>query len=307
MQGSSAMRSPAIAAGLMVMAGACFAAVNVAIQTATMKLGMPSSSVVFWQYAAALLCALPWLVRRGLLSLATRQPHLHLMRVVLAVGGVQLWGAGLAHVPIWQAIALVMTSPFFVIIGAYLVLRERIGVARWTATAIGFGGAMIILEPWSESFHLTALLPLSAAALWAGASLLTKRLTASEPADTVTIYLLVLLTPANLALATIDGLVMPHGYALLAIGAAGIFTVAANYCLTLAYARADAAYIQPFDHLKLPLNVLFGWLAFHYAPNDYFWLGALTIVIASLYVMHDERTRASLEDLVEPPDARAVR
>ncbi len=46
MQGSSAMRSPAIAAGLMVMAGACFAAVNVAIQTSTMKLGMPSSSVV---------------------------------------------------------------------------------------------------------------------------------------------------------------------------------------------------------------------------------------------------------------------
>ncbi|MEP0236290.1 DMT family transporter [Roseibium sp.] len=298
------LRMPLIAAGLMVAAGASFAAVNVAIQTATMKLGMPSSSVVFWQYAAALACALPWLVRRGLSGLATRQPGLHLLRVVLAVAGVQLWGAGLASVPIWQAIALVMTSPFFVVIGAWLLLGERIGFARWAATLLGFAGAMIILEPWSDRFQLAALLPLAAAAFWAGASLLTKKLTAFEPADTVTIYLLLLLTPVNFGLALAEGFVMPQGIGILAIAAAGVLTVTANYCLTLAYSRSDAAFIQPFDHLKLPLNVFFGWLAFQYAPSGPFWLGALTIVGASLYVMHDEKSRAS-ERQTATEEARA--
>ncbi len=306
MTGLNGMKVPLIAAGLMVLAGASFAAVNVAIQTATMTLGMPSSSVVFWQYAAALLCALPWLFRRGLTGLATRRPGMHILRIALAVAGVQLWGAGLAVVPIWQAIALVMTSPFFVVLGAWLLLGEKVGFVRWAATAMGFAGAMIILEPWSEAFQAGALLPLAAAAFWAGASLMTKKLTAFEPAETVTVYLLLLLTPVNFLLASAEGFVLPQGVEILAIAAAGIFTVTANYCLTLAYSRADAAYIQPFDHLKLPLNLLFGWLAFHYAPSGPFWIGALMIICASLYVMHDERARAveKLSDEEAPAGAR---
>lgn len=306
MTGRNQSQTPILAAGLMVLAGASFAAVNVAIQTATMKFGMPSASAVFWQYAAAFACALPWLFRRGIGSMATAHPGLHALRIVFAVGGVQLWGAGLAAVPIWQAIALVMTSPFFVIIGAWLLLGERVGLARWGATIGGFGGAMLILEPWSDSFQFTALLPLGAACLWAGASLLTKRLTAFEPADTVTIYLLLLLTPVNLGLAVFDGFAFPEGNGIWVIAAAGVFTVAANYCLTLAYSRADAAYVQPFDHLKLPLNVLFGWLAFQYAPNDLFWLGALMIVSASFYIMRDERNRLRRADAGDPaPAARS--
>ncbi len=70
-------------------------------------------------------------------------------------------GTGLATVPIWQAIALVMTSPFFIIIGARLFLGETVGRDRWLATLTGFIGAMIILQPWSDSFTLAALLPCS--------------------------------------------------------------------------------------------------------------------------------------------------
>lgn len=280
------------AAGLMVTAGACFALVNTGLQAATMKLGMPSASAVFWQYAVAMACALPWLARKGLKAVTTRRPGLHALRVILAVVGVQFWGAGLASVPIWQAIALVMTSPFFVIIGARLWLREEVGLARWTATILGFAGAMVILEPWADGFRPEILLPVAAAAFWGGASLVTKKLTESEPADTVTLYLIVLLTPINFAFAAFEGFSIPTGAALAAITAAGLFTVAANYALTLAYSKADAAFVQPFDHLKLPLNILAGWLAFSYAPNGPFWLGALMIVGASLHVMRDEQQRS---------------
>lgn len=287
---------PVIAAALMVLAGASFAAVNVALQTATMKLGMPSSSVVFWQYAAALLCGLPWLLRQGLKAMATSQLFLHVLRIVFAVVGVQLWGAGLAKVEIWQAIALVMSSPFFVILGARVFLKEHVGVARLGATAFGFAGVAVILEPWAQGWQAAALLPLGAAAFWGAASLLTKRLSVREKPETVTAYLLALLTPVNLVFAMSEGFVFPQsslGYA--AIVGAGLFTVIANYCLTLAYHKVDAAYVQPFDHLKLPLNVAFGFLAFGFAPSGAFWPGALMIVAASLYVMHDERKRQDMQ------------
>lgn len=289
---------PLLAALAMIGAGASFALVNGALQASTMQLGVPSTTAAFWQYALGLLVALPWVLRRGVSALRTQQLGWHLLRAALAVIGIQLWVAGLARVEIWQAIALVMTSPFFVIIGAKIFLKERVGLVRWLATIAGFSGGMVILEPWTEAFNWAAILPVAAAAFWAGTSLVTKKLTATEQADSITVYLLLLLTPVNALLALGDGGIVPSSSALWFLVGAGVLTVVANYLLTLAYQKADAAFVQPFDHLKLPLNIAVGFLAFGFAPTGAFWPGALVIVGASLLVMLDEQKRASLQKQV---------
>lgn len=289
---------PLLAALAMIGAGASFALVNGALQASTMQLGVPSTTAAFWQYALGLLVALPWVLRRGVSALRTQQLGWHLLRAALAVIGIQLWVAGLARVEIWQAIALVMTSPFFVIIGAKIFLKERVGLVRWLATIAGFSGGMVILEPWTEAFNWAAILPVGAAAFWAGTSLVTKKLTATEQADSITVYLLLLLTPVNALLALGDGGIVPSSSALWLLVGAGVLTVVANYLLTLAYQKADAAFVQPFDHLKLPLNIAVGFLAFGFAPTGAFWPGALVIVGASLLVMLDEQKRASLQKQV---------
>src|SRR5690606_37684050 len=125
---------------------------NVALQWATMTAGAAPAAAAFWQYLIALGLTLPLILQGG--ALRTRHPFWHLLRVLLAAGGVQVWVTGLSVVPIWQAIALSMTSPFFVVAGAALFLRERVTPARLAATVAGFTGAMIILAPWSESFSL---------------------------------------------------------------------------------------------------------------------------------------------------------
>ena len=290
---SSSSRISLLAALAMIGAGAAFALVNGALQAATMQLGVPSTSAAFWQYVLGLAVGLPLVLRRGFIALKTSQIGWHLARGGLAVIGIQMWVAGLARVEIWQAIALVMTSPFFVIIGAKLFFRERVGWVRWLATLAGFSGGMVILEPWTEAFTLAALLPVGAAAFWAGTSLVTKKLTASEDADSITVYLLLLLTPVNAVLALGEGGILPSGPALWLLVGAGALTVLANYLLTLAYQMADAAFVQPFDHLKLPLNIAVGFFAFGFAPSGAFWPGALVIVGASLLVMLDERKRAA--------------
>jgi drug/metabolite transporter (DMT)-like permease len=279
---------PVLAALAMVGAGASFALVNGALQASTMQLGVPSTSAAFWQYGLGLGFALPWVLRRGRTALKTQQLGLHLLRAFLAVIGIQLWVAGLARVEIWQAIALVMTSPFFVILGARIFLGEQVGWVRWFATIAGFSGGMVILDPWSQAFNWGALLPVAAAAFWAGTSLVTKKLTQLEAADSITLYLLLLLTPVNAALALADGGLVVSGPALVLLVGAGLLTVLANYLLTLAYQKADATFVQPFDHLKLPLNIAVGFIAFGFAPTGAFWPGALVIVGASLLVMLDE-------------------
>ncbi|MBC7147826.1 MAG: DMT family transporter [Rhizobium sp.] len=290
-------RSRAFAgASYMVLAGIAFALLNVATQWLAMTLAFPPASAAFWQYGFALVLSLPLLFKLGLRAMRTHYPWRHLLRVLLAALGVQAWVTGLATVPIWQAIALVMTSPFFIIIGARLFLGESVGWPRWVATLVGFVGAMIILQPWADTFSAAALLPILSALLWGGSSLLMKNLTAFEPPETITVWLLVLLTPINAGLALASGFSVPTGLALALLLAAGLLTVVGQYLLTLAYNAADAAYVQPFDDLKLPLNVVAGWLVFGYAPAGYLWLGALLILGASLFLMtaemRKERTSA---------------
>ncbi|QQM32318.1 DMT family transporter [Martelella lutilitoris] len=290
--GKAIYRSPALTGAFwMVLAGVVYAAGNVLIQQLTMKMGFASSSVAFWQYGIALLFAIPYLWRTGLAVMRTAYPGQHIARVALSALGVQAWVFGLQSVPISQAIALVMTSPFFIIVGAKLFLGERVGPSRWIATAVGFSGALLILQPWSASFTWAALLPVLSALLWGGTSLITKKLTAHERPESITVWLLMLLTPINALVAVGGGFAVPMGDAIWIMLALGLMTVLAQYFLTLAYSSADAAYVQPFDDLKLPLNVLGGWLVFGFSPDTLFWVGGLMILGASLSIMMIERRR----------------
>lgn len=282
-------RSAAVSgAAIMTLAGVAFAIVNVAVQWATMTAHASGPGVAFWQYLIGVALALP-LIWRDFSLLKTTHPWLHALRIACAAAGVQAWVAGLSVVPIWQAVALSMTSPFFVVAGAALFLGERVTASRLAATVTGFVGAMIILAPWSETFTAYSLLPVLAAALWAATSLITKQLTRDESASSITVWLLLLLVPVNFVVWAGAGLHAPPVAAWMAIAIAGAATAASQYLLTYAYSRADATYLQPFDDLKLPLNILLGWVVFGFAPSLGFWPGAALIVGASIFLMTRER------------------
>ena len=268
----------------MIGAGALFAGANTAVQLAGMTYGLQGPVIAFWQYAIALVIAFP-IIWRG--TWRTQGIHWHVLRVGLAAIGVQLWVMGLATVPIWQAIALILTSPLFVTLGAAIFLGEKLTPARLGAVIVGALGGAIILAPWSDSFAPQLLLPIGAAAFWAASSLVTKRLSRTEPAGVLTLYLLVLLVPINAGFALQSGFAIA-GPAFWAVVIAGLLTGAAQYSLARAYCVADAAYLQPFDHIKLLFNVGLGVAVFGFAPPGSMWLGATIIIAASLWLLRDE-------------------
>ena len=76
---------------------------------------------------------------------------------------------------------------------------------------------------------------------------------------------------------------------------AGLLTALAQHVLVQAYSMADAAFLQPFDHLKLPFNVVLGFIAFGFLPSGSMWLGTAIILGASFYLLHQERRPKSAE------------
>ncbi|WP_025674280.1 DMT family transporter [Salinivibrio socompensis] len=284
------VHNPLQGAAWMLTAGLCFAMVNSLSQYVSFKLGLPSTTVAFIQYAIALVAMLPWLKQLGIRqSLKTQHLGQHCLRVFISVIGIQLWLWALAYpVPIWQGIALLMTSPLFATVGSGLFLRERVGIARSLATLAGFCGAMIILEPWSSGFTWATLLPVGAAFFWATYSLMVKRLSAYDPPTTMVVYLLLLITPFNLLLAVPDWTLPSSATAWWMLFGAGVLTALAQWAIAKAYAASDASFVQPFDHAKLPLNVLFGWLVFSWIPPGRLWLGAGIIIAAVFFITHWE-------------------
>lgn len=274
----------------MLTAGLAFAIVNSLAQYVSIHFSLPSTSVALIQYAVALLVILPYLKTLGIKnSLSTDNLKMHLFRVFLSVIGIQLWMWALAYpVPIWQGIALLMTSPLFATVGSGLFLKERVGLVRWGATLAGFVGAMIILEPWADNFNAASLLPVGAAFFWACYSLMVKKLSSNDSPSTMVVYLLLFITPFNILLALPDWTMPVTVTSWTFLIAAGCMTALAQWAIVKAYSVADASFVQPFDNAKLPLNVLLGWMVFGWVPPGRLWLGAAIIIAAVAFITHWE-------------------
>jgi len=298
----------------MVVAGALYSVVNfvTAFVTGNPEWGCETASGVacfafdnrsytFYQYGIALVFTVPFIMGKGSTqALKTHAFPLHFLRVAAAVVGVELWVAGFARgVPLWTMVALLMTSPLFVIAGSAIFLKERVGLLRTMATAVGFIGAIIILEPW-HSFDSNRVFPLVASVFWAISSLCVKRLAREDSAETITLWLLILFAPLALLATYIypdlsgnsqsfwgfgEGLVIPTQWSLtLLLVLVGFLSAMSQLCLALSYKLGDASYVQPFDHVKLAFNILISWWLFNDTPQGILWLGIIMIMGSSLFI-----------------------
>lgn len=304
---SSTSNSAATAGALfMILASITFAGSNVLQSVLPTPaewggFGMSSTGMAFWQYVIASVLALPLILRIGLKNLRTTHPIAHEIRAFVSALGVHVFVYGYASgVPIWQMVTLLATGPLFIILGSTLFLGEKVSGARFLAAMVGFAGAIVVSGVGTEGIGWQALIPITASALWAGTDVLTKYLTRKgESPETLTVSLLVLMTPNHLAILLVANALggvlplgmapgfpfaLPDGLGLWLLVLLGALTAVAQYVLAFAYKSADATYLQPFGDLKVPLSGLVGWVALGQVPSVWFWPGAALIIGASAFI-----------------------
>lgn len=312
----SSIHNATTGAFLMIAASVAFAGSNVLQSVLPTPaeyggFGMSSTGMAFWQYIIASIVALPLILRIGFDKLRTRHPLAHQIRAFVSALGVHVFVYGFASgVPIWQMVTLLATGPLFIIIGSTLFLGERASAVRIIAALMGFAGAIIVSGVGAEGLGWYTLVPITAAALWATTDVLTKYLSREETPETLTISLLVLITPNHLLiLLAVNALgwlaptmlpagvstgfpfALPTGLGLGLLLLLGVLTGAAQYLLGTAYKLADATYLQPFGDLKVALGGLMGWIALGQVPSVWFWPGALLILGASAMIYWAEAER----------------
>jgi len=150
-----------------------------------------SSAVSKWlvaSYHALLTCAIFILPQTGLSVFRTRRLSHHVLRSVSQGFSQTFLLIAFSMMPLAGAIAINFSSPLFATLMSALLLKEAVGAAHWTALLLGFCGVLIVANPGSETFQIGALFALGNALLYGSVTAGVRGMTATESAQTLTLY-----------------------------------------------------------------------------------------------------------------------
>ncbi|MCK5778165.1 MAG: DMT family transporter [Rhodospirillales bacterium] len=266
------------------------------------QLGVDPMQIVFCRLVFAWMCMLPWLLHRGIGSLGTSQFKLYLVRACCSMCAMSTWFYALALIPIGEVTALSFAAPLFTTIGAALILGEVVRLRRWTATLIGFAGALIIIRPGFVEMSAGSWLAIASAVFMGTSALIIKTLTKGDDPWTVVFFSHLIMIPIALVPA-IYVWTWPTQEAWMYLFATGPVAVLGHLFLTKAFSVTDVSIVAAVDFSRLPFAVLIGWLAFGELTDLWTWIGALVIFASSLYIVRREQAvhaKPSVQDKTAP-------
>lgn len=230
-------------------------------------------------------------------TLRTKRFPGHVLR---ALSGTAAMGCGfyaLSVMPLAEQVALTYTSPLFVTLLAIPFLGEKVGIHRWAAVLLGFGG-ILIMAVGQGAFAAGAasvvligtIAAVSNGFFSAITTLLVRGLSSTETSTTIVLWQSVLMTlMTGLALPFVW--VTPTGPEWLLLLGVGLFGGIAQVMITEANASAQVSALGPYSYGAIVWSMLLGWAVWGDIPGISTLLGATLIVAAGLYILHREWQR----------------
>ncbi|MFO0996336.1 MAG: DMT family transporter [Alphaproteobacteria bacterium] len=299
---TSRLSGPIRGALWMIAAGTSFTAMLGVLRPATAHLH--PFEVAFFRQLITLSLIMPWLLRNGVATMRTRRLPLIGLRALLGLASTLCWFYGVPHIPLAQSTAINFTSPLWATAFAAIILGETVRLRRWTATAIGFAGILIVLRPGFQEFSDFALIVLAGSAAWGSQHIVLKTLSRTERADVILGYHALLLTPIALLFA-LPFWITPSWTDLFWLALIGALGTSGHLCLTRSFAAADASVVLPFDFAKMPIATMIGFLAYGERPDLWTWVGAAVILTSSVYIARREAVLARRGERAATPSLRS--
>ncbi|WP_456451818.1 DMT family transporter [Hydrogenimonas sp.] len=225
------------------------------------------------------------------------QPYLLLLRGLFGFSAMILFFYTITVIPLGEAITLNKTSPLFVAILAFFLMKETLNRYGVLALLIGFAGVALITQPAGFTMSYEHFLGLLGGFFAACAYATIKKI--RDIYDTRVIVLsfvgLGTLLPALLFLATPYVEVpeplqflfprfalpdSPRVWGLVAFMA--VISTLSQWLLTKAYSLGRAGIVGVVSYTNIPFAVGFGWALGDPFPNLWVWLGIGMIVTAGL-------------------------
>ncbi|WP_068314666.1 DMT family transporter [Polycladidibacter hongkongensis] len=235
-----------------------------------------------------LLVSLPVVIKLFPASLTTKAPLLHLARTALASCTMYLGFEAVIHLPLADSTVIGFARTFFLTVFAIVLLHEKVGLHRWSATILGFLGVMLIVGATTDAgLSIYGLMALTAAAMAALVGIILRRVTQVDLPITILVFQAgsVGLVMLPFAIYNWQPISLYNAGLLIALGA---LSWSAQMCNIQAMKNAEATAIAPLDYTRLVYAAVISVIVFGVWPAQSTYLGAALIVAASLYTIHRE-------------------
>ena len=266
--------SPRIAVLWMIFGSVCFGTMNALVKWTSFHADvwmiiMVRSAVI--AFAVAIFAA-----SRGL-SLKVSDKRTMLLRCVVGLTAMILYFTALGRIPIGQAVTLQYTAPLFVALLSGRVIRERVEPVVALLVGSAFAGIVLIVSPDLSSIDSDALLALGSGFFAAMAYMYVRELRNTDSASSVVFWFAAFSVVGSIfqALPDVAGLEWKTVAALIGIG---IGAGGGQVGITMAYHRANAAWVSAFSYLTVIVATFYGFTLFNETLGASDWLGGLLIV-----------------------------
>ncbi len=283
----------ALGALLIILSELALLATGMIIKTISSE--VPTEQIVFIRNLIGLFLLIPWLIRKGISRLHTKQIGLHIFRGLVGLTAMvclfYTWG----HLPLAQAALLKQTSPLFIPIFAFFWIKESIGFKSIIAIVIGFLGVVLIISPGADAtrFNMVILIALAGAMLAGLAKVIIRKMSVTETPGRIVFYFALIGTivsaiPAMLSWVSLNWIQIGS-----LVGIA-IFSTIAQLSLSKAYSHAPAGQLGPYTYTSVAFAALFGWLIWDEVLGLNTLLGISIIVFAGILAVTDRVKRVKV-------------
>jgi drug/metabolite transporter (DMT)-like permease len=292
--------NPRLAILLMVLSTVMFAVMWCFVKS--LAATYPINEVTFFRSLFALIPAsLMIATLGGRRALKVHRFAGHVWRSVIGVAAMMVGFLSYHLMPLANAIAISFAAPLIVTALSVPFLGEKVGVYRWSAVVVGFGGVLIIVHPSGDMFTAGALAAF-AAAFGSAVSIVTIRQLNRHDAPVTIVFYYTLLC------ALLSGCTLPFAWVTptakdwLMCLIMGLIGGVGQYFMTRAFALAPAALVSPFNYTGLLFATFFGWALWDELPAPHVFIGAAVVVASGLFILYRETRRPdSLKPTEIPP------
>ena len=309
------MKSDQTLRGVLLMVGFCVLAPLLDAFSKLATEAIPVGQITAARFIFQGLCMLPVILMMRLTWRASgRDLWLLAARAFCLMLSTYSFVASVQYMPIADSIAIVFVMPFMLMFLGWAIFGNPIGARRIWASAVGFAGALLVIQPSLDNYGLVALFPLGCALSFSFYEIVTQAMSNRVHPVTMQLHtsiagsvmcLPILWLADGSGLAEFDP-VMPDALNWLWLFGVGFWAAVSHLCMKVAMKYAPASTLAPLHYLELPMAVFLGFAIWGDFPNVLTWGGILLIVGSGLYIIRHEHRASQRHPMPSPLPNEAI-
>jgi len=230
--------------------------------------------------------------------------HMLITRGIFGFSAMILFFYTITVIPLGEAITLNKTSPLFVTILAYYLLKEHLNKEMIFSILVGFLGILFITKPFGMSISYEHLLGILGGLFAAMAYTTIKKIKNIYDARVIVLSFVGIGTlfpaiffsiapfitiPSYLEFLFPEFIIPTEVWIWLLIGFMALISTLSQWLLTKAYSSSNLSIIGVISYTNIPFAIGFGWMLGDAMPDSLTFLGIGLIVIAGILVGRNKK------------------